>query len=150
MDSADGRARTKLRWGSVLNPVGLDLIEQVQQMQIEIDAIKKVTHGSSAPDAGHSEMQRRRAQANGGGAGAGDADSAAVVVKQFSIDVRPVQVVIDPAGGENGHRRAVLRALWEDCERDLRDRPAHAAAARVRAHGCARRVASPLPPPPLG
>ena len=66
--TADGLARTKLRWGSVLNPVGLDLIEQVQQMQIDMDAIKKVTQGSSAPDAGRSEMQqRRRAQANSGG-----------------------------------------------------------------------------------
>ena len=51
-------------------------------------------------------MQRRRAQANGGAAGAEEANSAAVTVKQFSIDVQPVQVVIDPAGGDNGHRRA--------------------------------------------
>ena len=52
------------------------------------------------------EQERRRAQANGGGAGAEEASSAAVTVKQFSIDVRPVQVAIDPASGGNGHRRA--------------------------------------------
>ena len=42
--TADGLARSKLRWESMRNPVGLDLIEQVQQMQIEMDAIKGITN----------------------------------------------------------------------------------------------------------
>ena len=83
--TADGLARTKLRWGSVPNPVGLDLIEQVQQMQIDIDDIKKVTQGSRAPYAGHGEMQRRRVQANGGGAGAEDANGAASTVSCTAV-----------------------------------------------------------------
>ena len=44
--------------------------------------------------------------AHGGGSGAEDANGAAVAVKQFAVNVRAVQVVIDTAGGENGHRRA--------------------------------------------
>ena len=75
---------------------------------INTTARSKLGPGSVQNPLSGQPRERRRAQANGGGAGADDANGAAVVVKQFSIDVRPVQVVIDPdpAGGENGHRRA--------------------------------------------
>ena len=53
-------------------------------MQIEMDAIKGIAKGSSAPDAGHSEKkQRRRAQANGGGAGADDEAPTAILFLLF-------------------------------------------------------------------
>ena len=83
--TAAGLARPKLRWEDVLrNAAGMDFLKRINQMQIEIDAIKKVTQGSSAPDAGHSEVheERRRAQANGGGAGADAATSAPDAARQ--------------------------------------------------------------------
>ena len=52
------------------------------------------------------ELQHCGGGDNSGGSGAEQANSAAVTVKQFSIDVLPTHVAIDPAGGKNGHRRA--------------------------------------------
>eukprot|EP01045_Picozoa_sp_COSAG04_P012454 COSAG04_NODE_839_length_9957_cov_18.873504_6_plen_418_part_00 len=67
------------------------------------------------------QMQgRRRAQANSGGQGAEQANSAAVTVKQFSIDVLPTHVAIDPAGGKNGHRRTQAAASCK--QRDIATR----------------------------
>eukprot|EP01045_Picozoa_sp_COSAG04_P004850 COSAG04_NODE_216_length_19953_cov_85.343558_21_plen_506_part_00 len=86
--------------------------ETVQSTVDEMGARLLVVEGALSEEEGEGARRqmmqgRRRAQANSGGRGAEQANSAAVTVKQFSIDVLPTRVAIDPAGGEeNGHRRA--------------------------------------------